>query len=475
MAARGAVLTSRILRSGFSQFSTLSQPRAPATTTSLGPHTSATHQQRHLHTSVPLLKRDYYDVLGVGKEASASEIKSAYYKLAKQYHPDANPGDKEASKKFSELSEAYEILSDKSKRSQYDRMGHASQGGFGPGAGFGSEGEGFTNPEDLFANIFGNFGGFRSQTAPRDVQLQAVLSFQEAVQGVTRRFSFPLKSTCEPCGGTGSQKGSPTTTCPTCNGRGQEFYSLGAFKQFMTPCRKCSGRGTIIKNPCKECSGQGTVDKPVTKEVQIPAGVDDGMELRVPIDRNRSAYVLVRVEPSPIFNRNGPDVSSTVNISLAQAVLGGSIDIPGLYGDITLKIRPGTQPGRMVRVPQRGIKRVDDSSKGDHYVTLNVALPTELTEKQKQLMSEWAAEERGRLGTVNATPKPAGSSTKTSTDNTTDNTSARQAAWSSSGGNDKSKSDFTNSNSSHSSSGSGQGEESGSWFTRIKRALGLGS
>lgn len=367
---------------------------------------SPSHPSSCFRTYAPLrAKRDYYEVLGVKKNASASEVKMAYYKLAKECHPDTNPGDKEASKKFAELSEAYEVLSDADKRAQYDQHGHAAQG-FGPQGQDFDQFRGFSSPEDLFANLFGAFGGFDSRRQGRDVQLQADLSFSESVEGATRRFTIPIKATCDTCKGSGSEKGSSPSTCPTCNGRGQTFFSLGGMRG-MSTCRKCSGRGTIIRNPCGVCQGRGAVDKSRTQEVRIPAGVQDGAELRIPVDGGTAAYVLVRVRPSPTFTRNGDDVYSTVSISLAQAVLGGSVRIPGLYGDINLKIRPGTAHGKQMRLPERGMPVFQEARKGDHYVVVQVNIPSTLTSKQKELMRQWAQEEKDRQGTVNdADSKP---------------------------------------------------------------------
>eukprot|EP00047_Mylnosiga_fluctuans_P011553 m.21958 g.21958 ORF g.21958 m.21958 type:complete len:495 (+) comp3688_c0_seq2:29-1513(+) len=365
-----------------------------AVPSALGSSVSST-RARFLRTSVPLgTKRDFYEVLGVKKEASPSEIKAAYFKLAKKYHPDVNPGNKEASKNFAELSEAYEILSDSEKRAQYDQYGHTQPGGFGS-----QDFEGFRgqmDPEDLFSSLFGKMG-FNMQGA--GAQIEVSLSFDEAVDGATRRVSFPTRATCGTCSGSGSSKESKPVKCPTCKGSGQEAFNLG-FQQLISACRKCSGRGTIIKDPCTTCHGRGKVEKTVTKEIRIPAGIDDGMNLRVSLEDRSVAHVLVRVAPSPIFTRDGADVHSNASISLAQAMLGGSTLINGLYGDINIKVPAGTAHGKRQRLPSRGLEQLGGGGRGDHYITFNVHIPTHLTEKQKRLMLEWAAEEKDRNGVV---------------------------------------------------------------------------
>lgn len=351
------------------------------------------HTQRLLHTTATTYaKRDYYEVLGVSRDVSASDLKSAYYKLAKQYHPDTNRDNKEAQRKFAEISEAYEVLSDPAKKAQFDQYGHdgPQAGGFGGDGGFG----GFHNAEDLFASLFGGRAGGRSA----DVQVQVELSFDEAVKGCTRRLEFPVRVSCEPCGGTGAAKGTSTTRCPVCNGTGREMMNMGIMQMAGT-CRKCSGRGTIIKTPCPTCRGQTYVQKILTRDVNIPPGIADGTQMRMQVD-NTMAYVIVRVQDSPLFQRQDNNVLSIARISIGQAVLGGEVKIPGLYGEILLKVKPGTQNGRVLRLPERGFQAVHGTRKGDHLVQMEVAIPTNLTAAQKEAIRAWAAVEPGRVGSV---------------------------------------------------------------------------
>eukprot|EP00039_Didymoeca_costata_P027706 m.19001 g.19001 ORF g.19001 m.19001 type:complete len:489 (+) comp6465_c0_seq1:164-1630(+) len=376
------------------------------------PNNYPTHQ---FHTSGALSK-DYYDILGVKKDASQSEIKRAYYQLAKKYHPDTNKGDEDAQKRFSEISAAYEVLGDKEKRSQYDMGG--GTGGFGGAGGFqGSQGfqGGFNGmPEDLF-DLFNQFsgGGQRStQNGPRagqDIELQTVLSFDDAVSGVTKTFKYKSAVQCMACSGTGAEGGTPKrNVCTRCNGQGVEVVNApGGFMQYQTTCRQCSGVGQILQNPCNTCRGQHTVEREQSQEIKIPAGIDDGMQLRVPGKGstgirggpNGNLYLIVRVQNSPYFERDGSDVYSYIDISIGQALLGGKVPIRGLYGEMDLKVKPGTNSGKRSRLRGRGITKLNSSSKGDHYVTYNVVIPKSLSMNQEELIKQWALEEE-RKGTV---------------------------------------------------------------------------
>jgi len=345
-------------------------------------------------------KRDYYELLGIGRNAGDEDIKKAYRKLALQYHPDRNPGDKHAEEKFKEVSEAYSVLSDPQKRTQYDQFGHAAFGEGGPFAGgFDFSGSGF---EDIVGDIFGEFfgGGGRQRGRSRgdDLRYNLTLKFEEAVNGTEKKIKIPRHGTCETCHGSGAKPGTSPQTCPTCRGRGQVSFQQGFFSVART-CSHCHGQGTVIKDPCASCGGAGRVRKMHTLSVKIPPGVDNGSRLKLRGEGESAPrsgvpgdlYVVIQVEPHPIFIRENLDIICDVPISIVQAALGAEIDVPTLDGKVKMKIPSGTQSGKVFRMKGKGIKDVQGFQQGDQHVRVNVETPMHLTSKQKELLKEFAA------------------------------------------------------------------------------------
>lgn len=351
-------------------------------------------------------KRDYYEVLGVEKGASADEIKKAYRKLAKKYHPDLNPNDKEgAEAKFKEATEAYEVLSSDEKRQQYDQFGHAAfdqtaGGGYG-GAGFGG---GF-DMGDIFSSFFGGgFGGQRQNpNAPRrgrDIGYTVDLSFEEAVFGTEREISINHLEKCSACGGTGAEHGSSPVTCPTCHGTGQvktvQRTPLGNF-QSVRVCDSCGGKGTIIKNPCHVCGGEGNARKSKKVRVKIPAGIDNGQQVYVRGEgdagtkggANGDLVLEVRVRNHKLFVRQGYDLYCDYPISFVQATLGAEIQVPTIDGKVAYNIPEGTQGGTVFRLKGKGVPKLNSGQRGDQYVTINVEIPKGLSENQKDILRKF--------------------------------------------------------------------------------------
>lgn len=358
-------------------------------------------------------KRDYYEVLGVEKTASDDEIKKAYRKKAKEYHPDLHPGDKEAEEKFKEANEAYEVLSDADKKAKYDRFGHAgvdpnygAGGGFGGGFGGGMD----FDLGDIFGSFFGGgFGGGGRQAnpnAPRrgtDTQARVTLSFEEAAKGCKKTIEFTRVEVCSDCKGSGAQSGTSPETCPECNGRGQvnvqQRTPFGVI-QTSKSCSRCGGKGKIVKTPCSKCHGKGAINRKVKLEVNIPAGIDDRQVVNVSGQGNSGAnggpagnlHVAVYVRPHPFFERDGYDVWCEVTISYAQAALGDSIEVDTLDGKVRYDIPAGTQPGNVARLKGRGIQSVNGRNRGDQYIRIIVNVPRNLTSRQKELLREFDAE-----------------------------------------------------------------------------------
>ena len=347
-------------------------------------------------------KRDYYEVLGVSKTASDSEIKSAYRKLAKKYHPDMNPGDKEAEAKFKEASEAYAILSDADKRRQYDQFGHAAfDGGAGGGAG-GFDFNGF-DMGDIFGDIFGDFfgGGGRSRSANngpmkgQNVRVSVHLTFEEACFGTEKEIELNIKEDCAKCHGTGAKPGTQPETCSKCGGKGQVVFtqqSLFGVVRNVQACPDCHGTGKIIKDRCPDCGGSGYISRRKKISVSIPAGIDNGQSIRIRdkgepgINGGPRGDLLVQVIVGrhPIFQRQDYDIYSTAPITFAQAALGAEVRIKTIDGDVMYTVKPGTQTDTRVRlrVPTTRNKQV----RGDHYVTLVVQVPTKMNAEQKELL-----------------------------------------------------------------------------------------
>lgn len=354
-------------------------------------------------------KRDYYEVLGVSKTASADEIKKAYRQCAKKYHPDLNPGDKEAETKFKEANEAYEVLSDEQKKARYDQYGHAGvDPNFGAGGGgFGGFDFGDIDLGDIFGSFFGGgFGGGRQRqnpNAPRKgstVQASVTLSFEEAAKGCKKTVNINRVDVCSQCGGNGCAKGSQPETCSACGGRGQvtvqqrtPFGVMSSTKQ----CPTCGGKGKIIKNPCSKCRGTGFETKSATADVTIPAGIDDRQALNVRGMGNKGINggengdlrVVVNVRPHPFFERDGFDVWCDFAVTYAQAALGDTVYIPTLDGKVKYDLPAGTQPGEVFRFRNRGIQQLGGRGRGNQFVKIVVDVPKNLTSKQKELLREF--------------------------------------------------------------------------------------
>ncbi len=354
-------------------------------------------------------KRDYYEVLGVSKTATEDELKKAYRKLAKKYHPDMHPGDKEAESKFKEASEAYAILSDAEKRRQYDQFGHAAfeQGGGGAGyGGFDFNGADFS---DIFGDFFGDmFGGGRSRRSNyngpvqgANVRINVRISFMDAVFGVKKKFELNLKDECPHCHGSGAKPGTHPETCPKCGGQGQVVFtqqSLFGMVRNVQTCPDCGGSGKIVREKCPDCGGQGYVRNKKTIEVEIPAGIDNGQSVRIrgkgEPGKNGGArgdlLVNVSVDRHPIFRRQDYDVYSTMPISFAKAALGGEITVKTVDGDVTQTIKPGTQTDTRINIRGKGIPTIRNKNvRGNHYVTLVVQVPEKLTPEQKELLQQF--------------------------------------------------------------------------------------
>lgn len=352
-------------------------------------------------------KRDYYEVLGVAKTASEDEIKSAYRKLAKKYHPDLNPGNAEAEAKFKEVNEAYGVLSDADKRAKYDQYGTADpQAGFGGGGfsgGFGGFGSGgFSGGfEDIFENIFGGFtGSRRSNNAPeqgRDLRVDMELTFEEAAFGTKKEINLTREESCDECGGSGAAKGTTAEVCQACHGSGQvrttQNTVFGSFSSTQQ-CTACHGTGRIIRTPCKKCGGKGRIRRARRISINVPAGIDNGQAITLRGEGEQGKrggaagdlYVYFSVKPHKLFKRRGNDIYLEVAVSFANAALGAEITVPTLEDNIKYKIPEGTQPGTVFRIRGKGIKRLGGNDRGDMYITVGVEIPRRLSSKQKELL-----------------------------------------------------------------------------------------
>ena len=350
--------------------------------------------------------RDLYEVLGVSRDANASELKKAYYKLAKQYHPDVNPGDKTAEDKFKEAAQAYQVLSDEDSRARYDRFGHDGlRGNGGPGAG------GFGSVEDIFSafgDIFGDFFGGRAgqgrrQARGNDVRVDLQLSFAEAVWGITKEIKVQRDVPCTTCSGSGAKAGTKPETCNACNGRGQVVHNQGFF-MVQSTCPRCRGEGRVVKDACADCNGRRVQVESSTLSVTVPPGVDDGQTLRLagkgetPPGGGAAGhlYVVLHVRGDERFQREGDDVLTEVPVSFVKAILGGEVDVPVLDDncDATaqVEIKPGTQPGDHVVRKGAGVPRLGKQGRGDQVIRWKVEIPTKLSARESELLRELASE-----------------------------------------------------------------------------------
>ncbi len=348
-----------------------------------------------------MAKRDYYEVLGVSKSASAAEIKKAYRRLAMKFHPDRNQDKKSAAeKKFKESKEAYEVLKDSQKRATYDQFGHEGLRA-GPGGRGGPGGEGFA---DIFGDVFGDiFGGGRRGGGPQvfrgaDLGFELKLDLEKAVAGDTVKIDVPTQVSCETCNGSGARKGSSPQTCSTCGGVGQVRMQQGFFSVQQT-CPACKGVGTIIRDPCDDCHGRGRKHKTRTLSVKVPAGVDDGDRIRLSGEGeagrnggpNGDLYVDLRVAKHKIFERDGANLSCEVPVSIATATLGGEVELPTLDGHVSLKVPAGTQSGKVFRLRGKGVTTVRDPRRGDLFALVSVETPVNLTPEQQALLEKFDA------------------------------------------------------------------------------------
>ncbi len=346
-----------------------------------------------------MAKRDFYETLGVSRSADEKELKSAFRKLAMQYHPDRNPGDDEAERKFKEINEAYDALKDPQTRAAYDQFGHAAFEGGGPG-GPGGFGPDFSSSmSDIFDDLFGDFMGRRSSGRERgsDLRYNLEISLDDAYHGKTAQIRVPTSISCETCGGSGAEPGTTPQTCTTCNGMGKVRASQGFFTIERT-CPACQGRGQIITSPCQDCHGHGRVSKDRTLSVNIPQGVEDGTRIRLSGEGEAGMrggpagdlYIFLSIGPHEFFQRDGADLFCTVPLAMGTAALGGDIEVPTVDGGrARVKVPEGTQSGRQFRLKSKGMPVLRSKQHGDLYIQVMVETPVNLSKKQKQLLREF--------------------------------------------------------------------------------------
>lgn len=366
-------------------------------------------------------KADYYQVLGVARNASPDEVKRAYRQLARKYHPDVNK-EPDAESRFKEVTEAYEVLSDERKRQLYDQFGHAGPRGGGAG---GFEGFPFGDIGDLFESFFGANAGRRGPARGNDLRVRIDLTFEEAVFGVDKEIQVPRSETCIICGGTGAQPGKPPARCPRCGGSGElRRVQQSIFGQFVNvmPCDRCRGEGVIVEHRCTECGGRGRVQKVRTIPIPVPAGVDDGTEMRIPGQGeggdkggpNGDLYAVFSVAPHAVLKREGFDLVHELRLNVAQAALGAEVTVPTLDGEEAFSVPPGTQHGRTFRVREKGVPRLQrtgqSSGRGDFRIVTHVEIPKQVTPRQRELLEELAATFEGGETTARRDGQPTGES-----------------------------------------------------------------
>lgn len=354
-------------------------------------------------------KRDYYEVLGVSKGATEAELKKAFRQKAKEYHPDLHPGDAEAEKKFKEVNEAYEVLSDPQKKARYDQFGHAGvDPSYGGGGGYGGYGGGFSDMDidlgDIFSSFFGGGGSRRANpNAPRqgsDVTATIFISFEEAAKGCKQTVDVPIVERCADCNGTGAKAGTAPRVCPNCRGTGQETRQQRTpfgIMSTQTTCSHCGGKGKFIDTPCSSCNGVGTVRKRRSVGINVPAGIDDGQTISISGKGNAGAnggpagnlYVRVAVRPHPIFERDGFNLWCDLPITFVQATLGATVEVPTLDGKTEVEIKEGTQTGEILSLKGKGIPYLNGRGRGDIRFRITVEIPRNLTAEQKKLLREF--------------------------------------------------------------------------------------
>jgi molecular chaperone DnaJ len=345
-------------------------------------------------------KRDYYEVLGVGRDADTSTIKRSYRKMAMKYHPDRNPGDLSAEEQFKEAAEAFEVLNDPQKRELYDRFGHEGPRGAGF-SGFSGADEIFSHFGDLFGDLFGNLGFGSRRGGPRrggDLKVELALALSDAFEGGEHDITVPRREHCDDCSGSGAAPGSSPEACGQCGGTGQVIHRQGFFT-LQTTCPACRGEGRVITDPCRGCGGTGVVQRESTLTINVPPGVDDGQTLRIqgrgqPGDRGGppgNLYVVLRVRPDPRFVRDEYDIHSKVEISMFQAALGCTVSAETLEGAREIEIEPATQPGETVKLGNMGMPVLGGRGRGDHHVHVEVVVPDDLDEEHERLLREMAA------------------------------------------------------------------------------------